>query len=127
MPISSHCRSRPKSGLDCQFSTTSKVAKLARQKNCQNEHSGLTTFADARLRRRDQPTFQFYDQPQDRNARDVLAKGRKHCVWTNANIREWLSRGKKRRKALETATITEPLPIARRHLDDDDAALTASP
>jgi hypothetical protein len=23
--------------------------------------------------------------------------------------------------------ITEPLPIARRHFDDDDAALTASP
>jgi len=25
----------------------------------------LTTLADARLRRRDLPTFQFYDQPQD--------------------------------------------------------------
>jgi hypothetical protein len=25
----------------------------------------LTTLADARLRRRDQPTFQFNDQPQD--------------------------------------------------------------
>jgi AAA domain len=63
---------------------------------------------------------------KDRNSRDVLAKGRKHCVWTNANIREWLSHGKKRREALETAAITEPLPIARRRLDDDDAALTAS-
>jgi len=41
------------------------LAKLAKQKNFQNEHSGLTTLADARLRRRDQPTFQFYDRPQD--------------------------------------------------------------
>jgi hypothetical protein len=48
-------------------------------------------------------------------------------IWTNAFIREGLSRGKKRGDALETAAITEPLPIARRHLDDDDAALTASP
>ena len=63
---------------------------------------------------------------KDRNSRDVLAKGRKHCVWTNANIREWLSLGKKRREALETAAITGPLPIARRQLDGDDAALTAS-
>jgi hypothetical protein len=42
-----------------------KLAKLAKQKNFQNEHSGLTTLADARLRRRDQPTFQFYGRPQD--------------------------------------------------------------
>jgi hypothetical protein len=64
---------------------------------------------------------------KDRNARDIIAKGIKHLVWTHAFIREGLSRGKKRREALETAVITEPSPIARRHFDDDDAALTASP
>ena len=63
---------------------------------------------------------------KDRNSRDVIAKGIKHHVWTHANIREWLALGKKRRKALETAAITGALPIARRQLDDDDAALTAS-
>ena len=63
---------------------------------------------------------------KDRNSRDVLAKGIKHLVWTHANIRKWLSLGKKRREALETAAITGALPIARRQLDDDAAALTAS-
>ena len=64
---------------------------------------------------------------KDRNARDVISKGIKHRVWTNVTVREGLSRGRKRRDALETAAITEPLPIARRHLDDDDDAVTASP
>jgi hypothetical protein len=64
---------------------------------------------------------------KDRNSRDVIAKGVKHHVWTNATVREGLSLGKKRRKALETAAITEPLPIARRQLDGGAAALTASP
>ncbi len=64
---------------------------------------------------------------RDRNARDVIAKGVKHHVWTRANIREWLSLGQKRRRALETAAITVPLSAARRLDDDDDAALTASP
>jgi hypothetical protein len=58
---------------------------------------------------------------KDRNARNVISKGITHRVWTNANIREWLSLGKKRREALETAAITGALPIARRQLDNDDA------
>jgi|ERR1700730_4221382 len=70
------------SPADCQFSTTSKLAKLARQKTVQNEHSGLTTLADARLRHRDQPIFQFYDQPQD-----CKGAARKFLCSTNPFVR----------------------------------------
>jgi AAA domain len=55
-----------------------------------------------------------------RGARDIIARGGKHRVWTDANIRAWLALGAKRRKAGETTAITKALPVSTERFDDDE-------
>jgi hypothetical protein len=94
MPISSHCCSRPKSGLIVNSPPPRSWPNWPGIRTVQNEHSGLTTLADARLRHRDQPTFQFYDQPQD-----CKGAARKFLCSTNPFVRRLPARAAMKRCA----------------------------
>jgi AAA domain len=48
---------------------------------------------------------------QGRDASDIISKGVRHHVWTEANVRHWLTLGKKKRKAGETTAPTAALPV----------------
>jgi AAA domain len=57
---------------------------------------------------------------QGRDASDIIDKGVRLHVWTHANVREWLTNGKKKRKAGETTALTAALSGPRTYAGEVD-------